>query len=190
MISIDRALQIHGFMPRHEMTWLAEQASRAKKIVEIGCFRGRGTRAMADNMPVGGCIFSIDTWEGSQSLKSAPSRKEIERVGSDVVEQQFRDNLKDHISEGRVVPIRWDSQQGVPNELVSYVSNIDLLFIDGDHSGEAVRSDILCFRPLVKDGGIISGDDYLRVALPGLRRTVDELYPNRELHGRIWYVRK
>ena len=189
-INIERALSVHGFMPRNQLVWLAQQASKAKLIVEIGCFRGRGTRAMADNLKPGGHIFTIDTWEGSQSLKSAPSRKEIERVGSDVVERQFNDNLHDHIEAGRVTPIRWDSQQGIPPVLAPYMNSVDFLFIDGDHSEAAVRSDILTFRRLVRDGGIVSGDDYLRVALPGLRRAVDEIYPKKELFGRIWYVTK
>lgn len=189
-VNIDRALQIHGFMPRHELTWLATQATKCQLIVEIGCFRGRSTRAMADNMPEGGCIYAIDTWEGSESIKSAPSRKEIERVGGDVVRQQFWDNLNDHMDGSTVVDIKWNSQKGVPPVLTQYLGSVDMLFIDGDHARMAVANDIQNFRPLVRDGGIISGDDYLGVALPGLRKTVDELFPQRKLHGRIWYIEK
>jgi cephalosporin hydroxylase len=71
---------------------------------------------------------------------------------------------------------------------------IDLLFIDGDHAYESVRSDFLMYRTLVRDGGLIAFhdicDDYLTLfgrhtghfagGAPRLWRKIRESYPHRE----------
>jgi len=38
-------------------------------------------------------------------------------------------------------------------------TQLDVLFIDGDHSLEGVRQDFLAFAPLVREGGIIAFHD-------------------------------
>ena len=38
--------------------------------------------------------------------------------------------------------------------------SLDFVYIDGDHSFDVVRRDIELYMPKIKDGGIISGDDY------------------------------
>lgn len=40
--------------------------------------------------------------------------------------------------------------------------SLDFVYIDGDHSYEAVTDDITVWMPKVKPGGIIAGDDYIR----------------------------
>jgi predicted O-methyltransferase YrrM len=41
--------------------------------------------------------------------------------------------------------------------------SIDFLFIDADHSFEAVKKDLKLWYPKVKTGGIIAGHDYMWV---------------------------
>lgn len=38
--------------------------------------------------------------------------------------------------------------------------SLDWVYIDGDHTFERVRGDLLAFLPKVKRGGFIAGDDY------------------------------
>lgn len=49
----------------------------------------------------------------------------------------------------------------------------DLLYVDGDHSYEAVVSDMARHAPLVRDGGLVVLDDY-HEGWPGKMRWVDE----------------
>ena len=61
----------------------------------------------------------------------------------------------------------------------------DFVFIDADHSYEAVRADILAYRPLVKRGGILAGHDYAP-KWEGVRQAVDELLPKVSVTTTIW----
>ncbi len=49
----------------------------------------------------------------------------------------------------------------------------DLLYVDGDHSYEAVVADMARHRPSVRDGGLVVLDDY-HGNWPGKMRWVDE----------------
>ena len=51
---------------------------------------------------------------------------------------------------------------------------IDFLYIDGDHSYEAVARDIRNFVPFVRAGGLFAFHDYKSAGKEGVRRAVDE----------------
>jgi predicted O-methyltransferase YrrM len=51
---------------------------------------------------------------------------------------------------------------------------IDYLYVDADHSYEAVREDLETWVPLVRPGGLIVGDDYRNEAFPGVEQAWDE----------------
>jgi hypothetical protein len=60
---------------------------------------------------------------------------------------------------------------------------LDWVYIDGDHTFEAVRADLEAYHRTVKPGGLIAGDDY---GLPGwwgdgVTRAVDEFAARAEL---------
>lgn len=56
--------------------------------------------------------------------------------------------------------------------------DLDLVFIDGDHSYRAVKSDIHNWSQKVRSRGIISGHDY-HPDFPGVVRAVNECLPNQ-----------
>lgn len=65
-------------------------------------------------------------------------------------------------------------------ELIEYVKknikDIDILFIDGDHTRKAVLSDFYNYSELVKEGGYIVFDDYLDFEFsPEVKGAVDEI---------------
>jgi cephalosporin hydroxylase len=62
------------------------------------------------------------------------------------------------------------------------------VFIDGDHSYEAVLSDVRAWAPLVKSGGLIAGHD-CTPSYPGVERAVREHFGNFEHVGSCWKVR-
>lgn len=67
--------------------------------------------------------------------------------------------------------------------------SLDMVFIDADHSYEAVSRDIQAWLPIVNDGGIISGHDY--GVYPGVAKAVNEILGKpKVLPGSVWYVEK
>lgn len=53
----------------------------------------------------------------------------------------------------------------------------DLLFIDGDHCLDAVRSDHAIYAPLVRQGGIVAFHDAMQIGAPNIdvHRFIDEM---------------
>jgi predicted O-methyltransferase YrrM len=61
------------------------------------------------------------------------------------------------------------------DRLKELTNEIDILFIDGDHSYQAVINDFMLYEGLVKSGGYIIFDDYRDEGCPGTKEAVDEI---------------
>ena len=67
--------------------------------------------------------------------------------------------------------------------------SLDVVFIDLDHSYEAVKEDIMLWLPKVKKGGYIAGDDY-HEHWKGVIQAVDELLPRATFIDDCWIYQK
>jgi len=153
MIDITRALAIPGWMHPPDLAWLAESATHAARIVEIGCWKGRSTRALADHTP--GVVYAVDPWGGPYlGTHDRPLKLKT------AVRPAFELALRDHIRTGRVVPIQATSAVAVPQLVEQFGRTFDLAFIDGDHRRASVLEDYALARTLVRAGGTIAGHDY------------------------------
>ena len=81
----------------------------------------------------------------------------------------------------RLVPI-----QGNSSVLADKIPNVDLIFIDADHSYNGCSKDILAYRDKVKAGGIFSGHD---IDFPGVNRAVNELIESYDVGPNNVWVR-
>lgn len=174
-VNIERALEIEGWMSEPELRWLAQQAQQHVFIAEIGSWMGRSTRALADN--TAGKVIAIDTWKGSEN---EPEHAQIIEKLPMSLKAIFYENICDLTN---VQGFQWTSL-----EAVSKLPDLfDMVFIDADHSYNAVFADIVAWRPRVISGGILCGHDY---QWPDVKRAVDELVPDRWLvrGTTIWYV--
>lgn len=176
MIDLSAALAIQGWTSESELTWLAEQASKQKTILEVGSWRGRSICAMASN--TSGRCWAVDTWAGTQG--------EHDRFFSDQdpdwLYREFLENTR-HLA--NVTPIR-----GVSWEVAETLGPIlfDMIFIDGDHAYEAVKRDLIAWIPRLKRGGLLVGHDLDR-GRPGVQRALNEVLPRRYRKlgiGSIW----
>jgi predicted O-methyltransferase YrrM len=61
------------------------------------------------------------------------------------------------------------------DRLKELIDEIDILFIDGDHSYQAVINDFILYEGLVKNGGYIIFDDYRDEGCPGTKQAVNEI---------------
>lgn len=168
-LDISKADLINGWMTETELRWLAEQAAVHNLIVELGSFCGRSTRALADNTH--GKVIAVDDWNGVRDLQVEPQ----DWYGI------FRENLKDHIESGKVIPWRID------HRVVRPTMEPDMVFIDGNHDYQDVCDDIKTWLPAIKRGGLICGHD---MDWFGVKMAVNQLLPEWKLvfGTTIWYA--
>src|SRR5205085_3739448 len=114
-------------------------ASRAEVIVEIGCYEGMTTAALAANCR--GRVYSIDPFSKG-------------RLGISYGELIARINCR-RLKLDNVEFIKAVSYEAAPR----FRERVDLLFIDAYHSFEAIKRDWEDWFPKVRKGGIIALHD-------------------------------
>ena len=185
--TIENALKIKGWMTQDELRWLAKEAANHFNIVEIGSWRGRSTRALADNCS--GRITAVDGFVGSPF--DTPDgmwpdmAAQIPANDPDYIYNEFMKNVG-YLAKVRT--LRMLSLEGAVF-LHQECAQFDMIFIDAGHDYEHVKEDILAWRPLLAPGGLFCGHDYFN-GCPGVIQAVNELVPNRmQGAGTIWYSR-
>jgi len=178
---IENALKIPGWMDNRELMWLARMAQECKIIVEFGSYKGRSTRALAENTT--GVVYAVDPWDGLYFDKNDTPMSLTST--DDIVD--FIKNLRDLIEIGRVYPYCTVSSDFVfPN----HSDKADLVFIDGDHRYKQVKKDIEVAKSIIRPGGVICGHDYNHSDWPGVKQAVDEIF-NGDVKtvNTIWWIR-
>ncbi len=125
-------------------------------VIEIGTYHG-GTLWMFSQFSANGAnLISIDLPEGNFAAGSNPHEfyfmknyiGRFEPVHQGLKHLQnfhyLRENSHDEMTKETVSAL-----------LESFHSEVDLLFIDGDHSYEGVKQDYYMYQEFVKDGGLI-----------------------------------
>lgn len=158
--------RVDGWLGKREGPYLYELARIGSKIgvvVEIGSWKGKSTVWLAKGSAAinGGRIYAIDPHVGSPELKML-GYSEADTHG------EFLKNIRTAGIESLVHPLIKTSMEA----LKEWSFPIGLLWIDGDHNYESVRSDFFGWEPFVVDEGIIAFHD--TYSWEGVRRVVDE----------------
>lgn len=194
-INIHRAMVTDGWIAHDELVWLARTAKSLPEnavIVQVGVWHGKSSRAISDNMPRGAKLFDVDTFNGSSGEPEQHATAK-EREG-DHCFQWYWDNQYEQILKGDVVPMRLHSANAA-HTLAHRGIQVDMVFIDADHTYEGVKADIEAWLPLLKEGGIICGHDYYKenedpFAWMGVRQAVQERFPDvQKAATSIWWSR-
>lgn len=141
----------------HEKHWNEFLVPWAKSrpplnILEIGSFEGRSacwflTHLMDDP---GARLTCIDPWWQQTSQK-------VYAENMEGVFERFQKNIRATGRAAQVQVIRGDSRTEMPK---LPAESFDLIYVDGNHTSEAVREDSLLAIALLKAGGLIVWDDY------------------------------
>jgi predicted O-methyltransferase YrrM len=124
--------------------------------VEIGCYAGGSACLMLQRPNTR--VISIDL--------GSPIPEEV--VHTNVQKLNKFNNLYNYL--------KGSSQtHEMVDRLKELTNKIDILFIDGDHSYQAVINDFMLYEGLVKSGGYIIFDDYHDYGCPGTKIAVDEI---------------
>lgn len=145
-----------------------------RKILEIGTYDGNTTLNLAANSPSDARIFTLDLpadWRGDFALE-VPGIQNNAAVG-DITGIQFRDSpLRDKITQLFDDSACFDWDRFAP---------FDLVFIDGAHTYDYVRSDTRNALRVLRPGGTLVWHDY--GMLEDVSRLVDETAAHIRVHA-------
>jgi predicted O-methyltransferase YrrM len=143
--------------------YLAKQKKKPLDILEIGSWYGASALSWAQGLKLHnkgqGSVTCVDGWQPffDKSLHKDEVYVEMEKaLASDEAYNIFRHNIS------TIAPtIKRQHLRGVSDNILPLLreKSFDVVFIDADHTYKPVKKDILLSMPLVKEGGIICGDD-------------------------------
>jgi predicted O-methyltransferase YrrM len=146
--------------------WVASKLPAPATVAEIGVWQGRSTVCLSNLLPPGSHHICVDHFKGDPSAGFKNTRPEFDR---------FTNGLPLTVLQG----------DSVASASVFDNATFDFVFIDADHSYNAVLADITAWLPKVKPGGILAGHD---IGFKSVRRAVSELLPNYIESANIWWI--
>lgn len=146
------------------------RAIQPKSVLEIGTYLGVGTMTIALNAPTDCRIVTVDlpddaSMDESHDLSDGDLEL-INRRRARVGEAFLRSPVRDRIIQVRADSLTWQADESV--------APIDMVLIDGGHSGPIVRADTANAFRVVSTRGTIIWDDYFYL-YPGIVSYLDEL---------------
>lgn len=163
-------------LPHHEAT-----------LVEVGVWRGALAARLLDARPRLQLVL-VDPWlSGANNPAWGASGAQLADCPQAEMEAIYHGVLEIVRPHGdRVRMLRMPSV-AASTEVAD--GSCDAVFIDADHSREAVTADILAWWPKVRAGGWIGGHDYDYPRFPGVRAAVDAWSPCIEQgHDWTWFA--
>lgn len=117
---------------------------KARRVIEIGRYKGGSTLTIAAAMSGEGTFWSIDLGEKEARLHQRGARRSFDDELRDVC-ARFRLPVTLLVGDSRTIEVE--------------TGEVDLVFIDGDHSYEGVKNDFERFGRRVRIGGAVLLDD-------------------------------
>jgi len=165
---------VRAATPEDVMMALADLASQVPpglEIVELGVFQGRTALQLAwgAEQGNGNHVTAIDPWDLEGNVYDPPFTDRGSRI------QAF------HNVESLGYADKIDLMPGFSHEVAAVwgmrdpARPVGLLYVDGDHTEEGARRDIVAWAPHLAPGAVIAVDDYGHPDWPGVGRAVDAL---------------
>lgn len=133
------------------------------EAVEIGTHRGAYARILLDSWN-GKMLHCVDPWSNLPGYES--QAKLLPGLGGDGVDRRADylacrvELCKDRKNLRRFRC--WDETSAVSAGRFSEQRSLDFVYIDGDHRREHVAADLIRWWPLVANGGILAGHDWIQ----------------------------
>lgn len=158
---------------------------------EVGVFCGDMSRALLVGHP-GLRLLMVDTWAPFE--RDTPYTRSLD-PHADATEIEQATYLQAAMDNVEFAGMRAKILQTTSAEAARTCQpgSLDFVFLDADHSYEAVKADIEAWRWCVKPGGWLCGHDYANPWFPkfGVKKAVDEFAGDKLLLGYdlTWFVR-
>ncbi|HKW13642.1 MAG TPA: class I SAM-dependent methyltransferase [Candidatus Krumholzibacteria bacterium] len=139
--------------------------------VEVGVLYGQslaylGVEIINRNLPV--TIHAVDNFAGWPGVDQGEALRDKFLLNTAPLRDMLGDRFQVH-----ALPSVEASDLFAPD-------SCDVVWIDADHSYEAVKADIAAWWPKVKPGGYLGGDDW---AFRGVREAANEAFPEGYMMG-------
>jgi predicted O-methyltransferase YrrM len=155
-------------------------------FVELGAYKGKSTSFIVteiNNQNRNIQFHTIDTFEGDSGSNDEEEIEAYRKVNVSKMFDEFSENTK-HLKEHFNVIV------GKSDESSKFFedNSVDVIFIDAGHSYDAVIRDIKSWLPKIKDGGIMSGHDYINWS--GVNTAVNEIFNEVDkIDNECWFVK-
>jgi len=159
---------------------------KLQRIVEIGVYEGRCLRKCLRDTEANKIIkeyWGIDPYKHlPHYLKLDKSHRSLGKRTEDFWKNLFIKTLRYTCFFPQLKIIKLTSEEATKIFTQrNYFPNgyFDLVFIDAEHTYDALKKDINLWWPLLRSGGIICGHDYhgkYGARYPGVKQAVDEIF--------------
>jgi len=145
---LSEAFLIKSDLSTEERIVLYKLALGRKSIIEIGSYIGASACCFGAAMKESGVgrVYCIDTWN-NDAMTEGSRDTYAEFLKNTAAFEQF------------IVPIRGFSTE-VIDLICTKIDHIDMIFIDGDHSYQGVKSDWDRYKVFLKTGSVIVFHDW------------------------------
>ena len=124
-----------------------KNTKNVKNILEVGSYEGRSAIFFLKNFS-DSKITCVDTWVGSD---------EHSNLNFKLIEKNFDFNTSFYQSNNILIKHKMTSNEFFKNNHKYF----DLIYVDGDHSSDQVKIDLINSWNVLKNGGFLVLDDYM-----------------------------
>ena len=152
-------------------------------FVELGCYKGKSTSFIGVEIHKRKRdinFFAVDSFQGATNSTDANEIKAYEGISE--IEESYTYNVS-------LIGNKIKTIVSLTDEAAQYFEDgsVDVVFVDGGHSYEVVKADILAWLPKMKKGGIMAGHDYN--AWQGVNKAVTEIFGTpHKVENDCWFI--
>ena len=151
------------FMQKLLENYSKHSSNESVLILEIGSWAGGSAitwaEALKKHYSSGGKVFCVDPWKCYDNIGqlSLVARKVMQKaLMKEKIFNLFLHNIKTTNNDDVIRPLRGRSDEILP---LLRPNQFDIIYIDGSHDYKDVLTDLNNSAPLLRDGGILCGDD-------------------------------
>lgn len=143
-----------------EKTWeelFKIHPKKLKKVLEIGCYEGRATVWLCDNVLNAGAEYdAVDTFGGTLE-ESGMNIENYLQENTSYIEDNFKHNISFHTN------IKFNIHKGYSQKILPtfpLVETYDFIYIDASHRADDTFVDAYYAHKMLNSGGILIFDDF------------------------------
>ena len=133
---------------------LLDDLPKNMSVVELGVFKGEFATEMYNRLKPSQ-LYLVDIWEGEFGSGDKDGNNHVTVRDMNEVYREILNRYKDDYTVNVKRCSTTDFLQSCQND------TFDMVYVDADHSYEAVTSDLQLSFNKLRDGGILAGHDYI-----------------------------